>query len=122
MLQGRFCWLLVTGLALSCHRKIDEEPPIDATQVCSNYCGTRTSCMNDGFFESEEACRESCTTDPVWRDDKLRECVDPQMAALNCLAQLSCEELEMAQTYPFGEECGELKFAWSGCLAENGGK
>lgn len=107
--------------SIACGRKVEEAPePLDARELCKNYCETYMACTAEPIFTTENDCHTTCSGDPIWSDGKHRSCAETQWDALECVTQLSCEEFLAAQESPSSGQCGPLKQAWAGCLAEKG--
>lgn len=102
-LTPRRGWVLalLVGAATACTRHIEEEPPIPEHRIepCESWCAMMFDPVcpaQDVEVPTEEQCVELCTEeDGIWAPvDGEDECAVSLIRLVDCLASLTCDELQ----------------------------
>jgi hypothetical protein len=87
--------LLPLLLLVACRDRPVEERRAEVEELCATYCPTRVECVADGFAGgSVRECERKCVADERPLEDS--GCGEASLAALQCLAEVACEDLEAA--------------------------
>lgn len=99
--RGRWAWaLLLVTTAIGCSRHIEEDPPIPEHRLapCETWCALMFDPVcpaQDVEVPTEEECFEGCIEEEgIWAPvDGRDECAATYVPYVECLADLSCDEL-----------------------------
>lgn len=86
---------LVAGLGGCTERAIDDGRAEAIGTTCAQYCPTFQTCNRVPLWDSVEACVDACEDD--LESAAGDRCFDPQVADLQCIGSLSCDEFARRQ-------------------------